>query len=80
MIRHTKHALEAMAKRGLAASWIEATVNPPDSVESDPRHPERTRSFKAIPELGSHALRVVHRLDGADMIIITAHLDRGAKR
>ena len=80
MIRYTKHALEAMAKRGLAASWIEATVKAPDSVESDPRHPERTRSFKAIPQLGSRVLRVVHRLDGADMIIITAHLDRGAKR
>jgi Domain of unknown function (DUF4258) len=80
MIRLTKHAQEAIIKRDIAALWIEAAVNTPDSVEADPRHPDRLRSYKAIPELGGRILRVVHRLDGNDIIVITAHLDRGAKR
>jgi hypothetical protein len=80
MIRFAKHAQEATTKRDIAASWIEDAVKIPNSVEADPRNPDRIRSYKAIPELGGRVLRVVHRLDGDDIIIITAHLDRGAKR
>ncbi len=62
MIRLTKHAQEAIAVRNLPLAWIEATVNAPDFVEADPRHPERTRSYKAIGEYGSRVLRVAHRM------------------
>ena len=79
MIRFTKHAYEAIIKREIAADWIESTVSTPDFAEADPRYPDRLRSYKAISELGGRVLRVVHRPDGADIIIITAHFDRGAK-
>jgi len=49
MIRLTKHAQEAVDVRNITLAWIEATVNSPDFVEVDPRHPERTRSYKAVP-------------------------------
>ena len=48
------------------------------SSRPDPRDPTLTRSFKAIPNFGHRVLRVVHRPDGDDILVITAHLDRGA--
>lgn len=80
MIRSTKHAEEAVAARAIALAWIEATVNSPDFVQADPRHPERQRSYKAITEYGGRVLRVVHRPEGDDIVIITVHFDRGARR
>ena len=80
MIRFTKHAQEAISKRGIAIAWIEAAINAPDRVERDPRHPKRTRSYKAIAAYGGRVLRVVHRPDDADIIVITVHFDRGARR
>jgi hypothetical protein len=80
VIRFSKHAQEAITKRNIAAVWIENAISTLDFVEVDPRHPDRFRSYIAIPESGGHVLRVVHRPDGADIIIITAHFDRGAKR
>jgi Domain of unknown function (DUF4258) len=80
MIRFTKHAQEAISIRDIAVGWIEAAVNTPDWIEPDARHPDRTRSYKAITEHGARVLRVVHRPEGDDIVIITAHFDRGALR
>jgi Domain of unknown function (DUF4258) len=80
VIRLTKHAQEAIEKRDIAVDWVEVTVNTPDSVGPDPRHPERTRSYKAITERGGRVLRVVHRPDGEDIVVIAVHFDRGARR
>jgi Domain of unknown function (DUF4258) len=51
MIRLTKHAQEAIDVRNITLAWIEATVNSPDFVEVDPRHPERTRSLEGGPRI-----------------------------
>jgi len=80
MIRFTKHAQEAISVREIAVDWIEAALRAPDWVETDPRHPDRTRSYKAIAEYGARVLRVVHRPEGDDIVIITVHFDRGARR
>ena len=80
MIRLTKHAREAVDVRNISLAWIEATVSSPDFVETDPRHPERTRSYKAIAEFGGRVSRVVHRPEGDDILVITVHFDRGARR
>ncbi len=80
MIRFTKHAEEAISVRAIAVDWIEAAVSAPDRIEPDPRHPDRTRSYKAIAEYGARVLRVVHRPEGDDIVIITVHFDRGARR
>lgn len=77
MIRFTKHAREAMTIRRIAPEWIESTIVAPDRVEADPRHPERTRSYRAVPEFRGRILRVVYRQDGMDYIVITVHFDRG---
>ena len=80
MLRLTKHAQEAIGIRNIAFTWIEQAVSSPAFVEADPRHPDRTRSYKAIAEFGGRVLRVVHRPDGDDIVIITVHFDRGARR
>jgi hypothetical protein len=80
MIRFTKHAQEAIRARDIAVDWIEAAVGAPDWIEPDPRYPDRIRSYKVIAEHGGRVLRVVHRPGGDDILIITVHFDRRARR
>jgi len=80
MIRFTRHAEEAMAVREIAYDWIDAAISAPDKVEPDPRDPVCTRSYKSIAVLNGRVLRVVHRPDGDDILVITVHLDRRAQR
>jgi hypothetical protein len=51
MIRFTKHAQEAISVREIAVDRIEAAISAPDWIEPDPRHPDRTRSYKAIADM-----------------------------
>ncbi len=79
MLILTKHAEEAIEKRNLALDWINRTVAIPDFSRSDPDDPTLTRSFEAIGEAGGRILRVVHRPEGNDIVIVTIHFDRDAK-
>ena len=78
MIVLSKHAQEAVEKRYLPLEWIERTLAAPDFTHPD-RDPTLTRSFKAIDEAGDRILRVVHRPQGNDILIVTVHFDRDAK-
>jgi hypothetical protein len=75
----SKHTVDEMGGRGISLAYIEAALATPDRQTSDP-DPGLTRSFKAIAEFGGRVLRVVHRPDGADVFVVTATWDRGAKR
>jgi hypothetical protein len=79
MIRTTQHALEAIETRSISLAWIEATVSSPDRAFVDPARPDRTHSLKMITDFGGRILHVVHRPDGADVVVITAYFDRSAK-
>jgi hypothetical protein len=65
---------------GITRHSIEAAVLAPDWVTRDPTQPDLTRSFKTIGAFGHRVIRVVHRPDGDDIFIVTAHWDRGARR
>ena len=78
MIKPTIHATQRMQQYGIVWAWIVAVVSAPDWTQSDPR-PGITRSFKAIPECGGRVLRVAHRPDGDDVLVLSVHFDRGAK-
>jgi len=80
VIRLTTHATEMMAERGILLDWVVETVNQPDYCTADSRDVQLTRSFRKILPAQGRMLRVVHRQDGADILVITAHFDRGAKR
>lgn len=78
MIKLTVHARQRMALYNIAFELIEATVTAPDWIAPD-RRPGITRSFKMVPERGGRVLRVAHRPDGQDLLVLSAHFDRGAK-
>ncbi len=61
MLVLTKHAEEAIEKRGLVLDWIGRAVVTLDFTHNDPDDPALTRSFNAIEEAGGRILRVVHR-------------------
>jgi hypothetical protein len=75
----TEHAGETVQKPAIAMSWVEATITAPDRAGPDPRHPERTRSYKTIAEFGSRVLRVVHRPEGDD-VVVTVHFEREVRQ
>lgn len=79
LIRFTQHGLAELEKRKLASAWVEAVILRPDRTTSDPSDPVLTRSYKTILEAGNRVLRVVHRPEGADVLVITAFFDRNAK-
>jgi Domain of unknown function (DUF4258) len=79
MIRLTRQAEEAIEKRNIALDWIDRTIAMPDFTAIDPGDPTLIRSFKAIGEAGGRILRVVHRAEGNDIVIVTVHFDRDAK-
>jgi uncharacterized protein DUF4258 len=80
VIRFTKHAEEALALRRIEREWVISAVDAPDSTEPDPRRPGVIRSYKAIAAAANRALRVAHRPDGSDIVVITVHFDRGARQ
>jgi hypothetical protein len=69
-----------MGGRFIHRDYIDATLAAPDRVTGDPTDPTLTRSFKSMPAYANRVLRVVHRPDGDDIFVVTAHWDRGAKR
>ena len=79
MLRYTRHALEAMAAREIAIEWIEAAVSAPDRVEPDPRDPECIRSYRSIGPMHNPQHPAGEGGDG-DIPVVTAHLDRRARR
>lgn len=80
MIRLSAHAEEMAEERRITIAWIEATVTQPDWTAPNPRDLSLTRSYRAIPERAGRILRVVHRPDGPDILVVTALFDRGARR
>ncbi|MGH7097581.1 MAG: DUF4258 domain-containing protein [Stellaceae bacterium] len=79
MIKLSKHTADEMERRGILSSYIEAALAAPGRVAQDATDPALSRSYKIIPEFGNRVLRVVHRPDGNDILVVTAHWDRGAK-
>jgi hypothetical protein len=80
VIRLTSHAERELRRRAIEPDWVEAAIAAPDRTEADPRDPSLTRSFKAVAAFANRVLRVVHRPDGDDILVVTAHFDRGARR
>ncbi len=77
---YTRHALAMLAERDIDRDWVERTILHPDETEQDPQHPDRLRSFRAIPERDGRVLRVVYVPSGMSYRVITLFLDRGRRR
>jgi hypothetical protein len=74
------HAQRRIAERATPLAPVEAMVNAPDRVAPDALDPAATHLFRAIPEAVGKVLKVVHKPSGDDVTVVTAHLDRGARR
>lgn len=75
----TRHALDRMERRGIAAEWVEATVQEPQRREPDPCDMELERLYKIIPQMGNRVLRVVVCWTAAEECrVVTAFPDRHA--
>jgi len=79
MIWLTRHARERVEAGEVQIAWIEETILRPTRTRPDPYRAAVTLSFRAIPEFGGRVLRVAHRSDGDDVLVITAFFDRGAR-
>jgi hypothetical protein len=80
VIRYSRHANEQIEDRRIERNWVEIAVITPDWTEADPDFPDRTRCYKAIAAFEGRVMRVVHQREDDDIVVITAHFDRGAKR
>lgn len=76
----TIHARQRMLEYAIDEAWVERTVNQPEHTEPDPDDAALTRTYRRIPERGGRILRVVYRPDGSDIVVVTVHFDRGARR
>ena len=79
-ITYGAHALASLADRGLDRAWIEHTVIEPDSTEPDPKHPDRGRAYRPVPERDGRVLREVYVPVDGGAHIVPAFLDRGRRR
>jgi len=77
---YSEHAKAMLAERNIEPSWVERTILQPDVTEPDPKHPDRLRAFRTVPERDGRVLRVVYVSSGAAFRVITLFLDRGRKR
>lgn len=77
---YTNHAHDMLAEREIAPEWVERTVLEPETTEPDPKHPERVRAFRTVPERDGRVMRVVYVPDGDTYRVITLFLDRGRRR
>lgn len=74
------HAEHVMTERDLRREWIEAAAQNPDWVEPDPFDPAVERRFLPIPERQGRILRVACTENDDMIVVVTAFLDRDARR
>lgn len=79
-IVYTQHAETVIRERRLDKQWVETTAIRPHWIESDPSDSTIERRYAALDERDGRILRVVC-IETDDIIrIISAFLDRDARR
>lgn len=79
-LRYSLHAETVMRERKLDPAWIEAAVRTPEWRTEDPAGAEAERRYRSIDALDGRVLRVVCVEAGDGIRIISAFIDRGARR
>ena len=77
---YSDHAAEMMSEREIAREWVERAILAPDVIEADPKHADRMRAYKTLPERDGRVLRVVYVRRGEAYRVITLFLDRSRRR
>lgn len=76
----TVHAETALAERRLHRSVVELAARYPDWTRPDPNDPLLEHRFRQIPDYGDRVIRVVCLEDAHEIRIVTAFLDRRARK
>ena len=79
-IRLSHHAETVMRERGLDRDWIVRAIEEPEWSEQDPSDSEVERRYRTIPERNGRIIRVACVETPREIIIVSAFLDRGARR
>jgi hypothetical protein len=79
-IIYTAHAATGIREREIERRWVERTAREPEWSTSDPGHVEVERRFRLIPERDDRILRVAVVETPEEIRIITAFLDRRARK
>lgn len=79
-ILYRAHAETVLRERKLDKAWVEYTVLAPEWTEPDPADPTLERRFRVLPERHGRILRVVCAENHDSIIVVTAFLDRRARR
>ena len=77
---YSDHAAEMLREREIAPEWVERAILAPDEMEADPKHDDRMRAYKTLPERDGRVLRVVYVRRGEAYRVITLFLDRSRRR
>lgn len=79
-IHLTRHVRTVIAERDLDYAWVEQTVRHPEWALPDPHDPTVQRLYRSIEERGGRVLRVAAVETESEVRILTAFLDRKARR
>lgn len=77
---YTHHANLMLVERDIRREWVERAILSADAVEADPKHLDRSRAYKTLPERDGRVLRLVYVQSGEDYRVITLFLDRSRRR
>ncbi len=78
-LEFTRHAVQVMKQRGIAAEWVERAVQEPTLRKLDSNDPELERFFRPIPERAGRALRVVVNTRKTPWRVVSVFFDRNAR-
>ena len=79
-ITYGPHALDILAERGVTQEWVERIITAPDSTDPDPKHPDRIRAYRAMPERDGRVLREIYVPTTGGARVVTAFFDRAYRR
>ncbi len=80
VVLFTAHAETALSERRLPRLVVELAARTPDWTRPDPRDPRLEHRFRKLPDYGDRVIRVVCMEDALEIRIVTAFLDRRARK
>jgi hypothetical protein len=75
----TRHAKNALLKRGISMEWLERTLKSPGRTEPDATDPNLEHRVAVIPEHGDRVLRVIIIPHATPVRVVTLYFDRKMK-
>jgi hypothetical protein len=69
-----------LRERAIEEAWVDRALRDPAWIDVDPSDPNLSRAFAAVPERDGRIMRVVYKVVNNEIVVVTAFLDRGARK